>query len=276
MTDSGDVFSRLRRLSIQPSDDPVLLMAEDDARRAWVEYPRLCAIGPVFGAAEQVEGQRWRVIDHHCTSPQQARDGLAHYFRVLASEEPDPAVRAEYVAAHTTLEWEKVDELSAGGRRVRVIRIERFIRAKDTEQVAEPPRSADLDPLDPEQAENDLTKGFVMDPDEPTGWGDAAIRTHVLASVYPAVLPDDVRADSVRALNDHPGGVLLPVEFAIGERVGDRWEPIGHTRPTPSAASSPPASGSAPATGRTSTSQSSSTGPRSACPSSTSPRRRRI
>lgn len=234
MTDSGDVFSRLRRLSIQPSDDPVWLMAEDDARRAWVEYPRLCAIGPIFGAAEQVEGQRWRVIDHHSTSPQQARDGLAHYFRVLASEETDPDVNAEYVAAHLKFEWEKVDELTAGGRRVRVIRIECFIRAREAEQEAEPPRPADLDPLDPAQAEKDLTDGFVMDPDEPTGWGDAAIRTHVLSSVYPASLPDDVRADSAQALEDYPGGVLLPVEYTIGEKIEDRWEPMGHTRPTPS------------------------------------------
>jgi hypothetical protein len=236
MTESGDEISRLRRIAIAPPDDPVSLVAEGDDRRAWVEYPRLCYVGPAFGSAEQVDGLRWRILDHHASSPQQARDELAHVFRVLARETTNPVAHAEYQSAYTTFEWKKVDELTAAAKRVRVIRIERIIRARTGERTAEPPRPADLDPFDADNAKHDRTKGLVMDPGEPSGWGDAAMLEHLLPSAYPAgVVPPEVRDDSVRALRSHPGGVLLPVEYAVGERSeGAPWQPVGETCPTPS------------------------------------------
>jgi Family of unknown function (DUF5954) len=235
VTESGDAFQELRRIKIAPADDPLSLVSEDDARRAWVEYPRICYVGPMFGAAEHVEGLRWKVLHHQNQMPQQCRDDLSSYFRRLAKVTEDPALRAECEAAYTKLEWEKVDELAAGGKRVRVIRIERFIRVRQVEQVAEPPRPTDHDPFDPERAEQDITKGFVMDPNEPSGWGDAAIRERVLPSAYPASLVSpEMYADSLRAIDDYPGGVLLPVEFAVGEREdGQRnWKPLGDTGPS--------------------------------------------
>jgi hypothetical protein len=236
MTESGDEISRLRRIAIAPQDDPVSLVAEDDARRAWVDYPRLCYVGPAYGSAEHVDGLRWRILDHHATSPQQARDELAHVFRVLARQASNPVVHAEYQSAYTTFEWKKVDELTAGPKRARVIRIERISRAKEEERAAEPPRPADLDPFNPARSRQDRTKGLVIDPAEPSGWGDAALLEHLLPSAYPAgAVPPEVRADSMRALRNYPGGVLLPVEYAIGERLPGRvWQPVGETCATPS------------------------------------------
>lgn len=236
MTERGEEISRLRRTRIAPQDDPVSLVAEDDARRAWVDYPRLCYVGPAYGSAEQVDGERWRILDHHASSPQQARDELAHVFRVHARQVSNPVKHAEYQSAYTTFEWKKLDELAAGGKRVRVIRIERIIRAKPESREAEPPRPADLDPFNPSKERQDRTKGLVLDPAEPSGWGDAALLEHLLPAAYPAgVVPPDVRADSIRALRRYPGGVLLPVEYAVGERAGGAlWQPIGETSPTPS------------------------------------------
>jgi hypothetical protein len=40
-------------------------------------------------------------------------------------------------------------------------------------------------------------------------------------------VPTEVRADSVRAVREYPGGVLLPVAFTTAELEGERWRPTG-------------------------------------------------
>jgi hypothetical protein len=232
----GDDVERFRKIWIDPREDPVTAVVEDDARRAAVAYPKLAAGAPAYGSARSLGGDRWRIIYADDASPQAARDGLAHYFRKLAAQTEDPGWRREFEAAYTRLEWEKVDEISAGDQRVRVIRVERFIRRGP--DGPEPPRPTDPDKVDLPDGRDDRLAGLVIDPGAATGWGDASMKMDLLASAYPAsAVPAPVRADSLRALEAYPGGVLLPVVFTCGELVdGGRWEQAAGCYPTPSEA----------------------------------------
>ena len=91
----------------------------------------------------------------------------------------------------------------------------------------EPPRPTDPDPGEPGRAHEpaDPAAGFVIDPVTATGLAGGIVKLELLEAVYPAGgVPSEVRADSVRAAQAHPGGGsrLLAVR-----RLGSRWEPTG-------------------------------------------------
>ncbi|WP_329101040.1 DUF5954 family protein [Micromonospora sp. NBC_01699] len=227
-------------IRIEQRDDPVSAVSEDDARNRSVAYPTIMWGAPVFGSAEEVGG-RWRILRLNADAPQHARDGLASHFRKLFSETPQTpehaAERAECEVAYELLDWEVVDELTANGRRYRIIRAQPFIRMGPNGP--EPPRPTDPDPYRPGQAERHTSQmdGFVIDPTASTGLTDGLVRMEMISAAYePRTVPEDVHADSRRALTTHPNVVLLPVGYTVGEYVAGRWRPRPVTYATPQAA----------------------------------------
>ncbi|MDG4793495.1 DUF5954 family protein [Micromonospora sp. WMMD1082] len=228
-------------INIERRDDPVSAVSEDDARRRSVAYPRLMWGAPIFGCAGEVDG-RWRIVGLDAEEPQHARDSLASHLRRLLSETPDTAehaaVRAAYKTAYEVLDWEPVNELAVGGRRYRIIRAQPFIRMGP--DGPEPPRPTDADPYPPGEAQRTTSpvNGFVIDPAAGTGLTDGLVRMEMVTASYQAEsVPEDVRADSRRAVATHPNVVLLPVGFTVGGYVDGRWRPRSlATYPTPQAA----------------------------------------
>jgi hypothetical protein len=78
----------------------------------------------------------------------------------------------------------------------------------------------------------------VIDPAAATGISEGILKLELLECARKdGTVPDPVRADSVRAMRTHPGGVLLPPAFTVAELAGGRWQPLGAgTSPTPLAA----------------------------------------
>ncbi|WBB91418.1 DUF5954 family protein [Verrucosispora sp. WMMC514] len=228
-------------IAVEQQDDPVSAVSEDDARRRSVTYPTLMWSAPVFGCAEEVDG-RWRIVRLDADEPQHARDSLASHLRKLFSETPptaeNAAVRAAYETAYEVLDWEPVNELTVSGRRYRIIRAQPFIRMGP--DGPEPPRPTDADPYPPGKAERTTSpmNGFAIDPAAGTGLTDALVRMELVSATYPATsVPDDVYADSCRALVTHPNVVLLPVGFTVGEHVDGKWRSRSFTTyPTPQGA----------------------------------------
>jgi hypothetical protein len=228
-------------IKIEQRDDPVSAVSEDDARERSVAYPTLMWGAPIFGSAEEVDG-RWRILRLDADEPQHARDDLASYFRKWFSETPETAEhaaeRAECEAAYELLDWEAVDELTANGRRYRIIRAQPFIRMGP--DGPEPPRPTDPDPYPPGQADRATSQmdGFVIDPTAGTGLTDGLVRMEMISGyIQSKAVPEDVRADSRRAVTTHPNVVLLPVCYTIGEYVASGWRPRTFTTyPTPQAA----------------------------------------
>ncbi|MEQ4299971.1 DUF5954 family protein [Plantactinospora sp. B6F1] len=228
-------------IRIARRDDPVSAVAEDDARRRSHAYPKLMWGAPVFGYVEEVAG-RWCLHNLGADQPQGARDGLGSHFRRLLGAAPDTAAHAaerrEYRAAIRLLDWEVVDDLTVHGRRYRIIRAQPFIRMGP--DGPEPPRPTDPDPHPPGGTRDTrpAEEGFVIDPAATTGLADGLLRIEMVPAFYRAgIVPDEVRADSRRALASHPNVVLLPVGFTIGEYVDRAWRPrTCDTYPTPQAA----------------------------------------
>lgn len=231
-------------IRIEHRDDPVFAVREDDARRRAIAYPKLMWGAPIFGSAREVDG-RWRVINLLANQPQHARDGLAAHFRRLFSETEDTSANAArrkaYREAFQKLDWEPVNDLTVDGVRYRIIRAQPFIRMGP--DGPEPPRPTDLDPNPPSEARQARSErsgmvGFVIDPAAATGLAAGLLRMEMAPAYYKkGIVPDDVRADSHRALTTHPNVVLLPVSFTIGEYVNGGWQPrLAGTYPTPQAA----------------------------------------
>ncbi|MEV6814234.1 DUF5954 family protein [Micromonospora sp. NPDC051296] len=241
MTNRGEQVPDHLVIRIEQHDDPVSAVAEDDARRRSVAYPKLMWGAPFFGAAEEVDG-RWRILQLTADEPQSARDSLASHFRKLYSETPQTAEqaaeRAAYETAYELLDWEPVDEFTVHGRRYRIIRAQPFIRMGP--DGPEPPRPTDPDPHPPGQAERSTspTDGFVIDPTASSGLTDGLVRMEMVSASYRTTsVPEDVRADSRRAVTTHPNVVLLPVGYTVGEHVAGSWRPRSFaTYPTPQAA----------------------------------------
>ncbi|MFG2194464.1 DUF5954 family protein [Streptomyces sp. NPDC048639] len=226
-------------IKVTHRDDPVSAVTEHDAWEAVDAFPYVAGIGPVFGCAEEFRG-RWRILTLGDGFPQMARDSLGAHFRLTAKEADeagDGAMAAELMAAALRLDWEVVNELTVARRRFRIIRTDQFTRMGD--DGPEPPRPTDPDrePAGESRAFSRRTKGFLIDPTAATGVSDGLLRLELLPLVYTsATVPPAVRADSLRALETHPGGVLLPTEFAVAEEVGGRWQPMAAAGPAPQSA----------------------------------------
>ncbi|MDG4786587.1 DUF5954 family protein [Micromonospora sp. WMMD1102] len=229
-------------IRITQRTDPVSALSEDDARRRSLAYPKLMWGAPVFGYAVEETIGRWRILSLGGDRPQGSRDGLGSYFRRLRGETPETAghavERREYQEAIRLLDWEVVDDLTVHDRRYRIIRAQPFIRMGP--DGPEPPRPTDPDPY-PSGSTREAPaqeEGFVIDPAASTGLSDGLLRIEMVPAFYQAgIVPDEVRADSRRALASHPNVVLLPVGFTIGEYVDGAWQPRSFsTYPTPQAA----------------------------------------
>ncbi len=181
--------------------------------------------GPVFGTAEERQGDGW-LLHPHLTgaAPREARDLLGARLRLLAlgahatggRERRDACLRAA-----ERLEREPVDTVTAAGVRYRVVRAERFWRTGP--DGPEPPR-----PSDPgtgrARLEHDPAGGFVIGRSVAGGVSDGISALELLAVLpRPGTVPERVRRDASRAARLHPGGVLLPASFMTVERSGGCW-----------------------------------------------------
>ncbi|RMI45858.1 DUF5954 family protein [Streptomyces triticirhizae] len=227
-------------------DDPVSEVTELDMLRAAEQYPHVAIRGPVFGFAEQrpAYGPAWRLLDDVSAAfPQHAREGLNSHLWTRANDETKPGdpLRAELIAAISRLETEPVNELTVDGTRYRVVRGDEFARLGP--DGIEGPR-----PTDPDEPNADLawgerrptpsrTRGLLVDHARPTGIMESIQRMELLGLRYEASrIPADVRADSARAIETHPGVVLLPATFTFAERKRASWEPMASLSATPNEA----------------------------------------
>ncbi|EFF93770.1 conserved hypothetical protein [Streptomyces sp. e14] len=223
-------------------DDPAAWVKEADAVDASLRYPHLALRGPVFGVAVQdpAAGPGWRVLKPVVDGmPQVARDGMhSHLWFTAKDGTDDRAVRRELLAAVALLEREPANEVTACGVRYRVVRGEEFMRCA-LDGAPEPPRPTDPEPADRtwerrQRAEPSPDADFVLDPDRVAGPMAYALKQGLREFSYRGGrCPDDIRADSERALTTHPEVVLLPVAFGLVERRGEGWMPRGGLHAAP-------------------------------------------
>ncbi|GAB2913339.1 DUF5954 family protein [Streptomyces mayteni] len=225
-------------------DDPVSEVTEQDTIRSAERYPHVVIRGPVFGFAEQrpADGDAWRLLsDVGDGFPQHSRDGLnSHlWFQAKETTRPGDPLRDQLLAAVARLETEPVDELLVGDVRYRVVRGDEFARIGP--EGLEGPRPTDPDDLgwdlgDRKRRRGDAcrTTGTLIDHSAPTGIMESIQRMELRSLHYSAErIPVHVRADSRRALDTHPGVVLLPATFTFAERKKKSWEPMAGLQPTP-------------------------------------------
>ncbi|WP_097230385.1 DUF5954 family protein [Streptomyces zhaozhouensis] len=224
-------------------NDPVSEVTEVDTVRAAERYPHVIVRGPVFGFAEQrpADGPAWRLLDDVDEAfPQHAREALNSHLWTRARDETAPGdpLRARLLAAVRTLENEPVDELTVDRVRYRVVRGDEFARVGP--DGIEGPRPTDPD--EPVAAADwrrrrsvpRRTRGLLLDHASPTGIMESIQRMELLALRYEAPrIPAEVRADSARAIETHPGVVLLPAAFTFAERRRSSWEPMAALQPSP-------------------------------------------
>jgi hypothetical protein len=227
-------------LRITQRDDPVAHVTDADTWDRHRLYPNVVLRGPVFGFAEQAEGDEgWRLLNTMSDGfPQDARDGLNSHLWFKARDHTDqPAQRRELLDAVALLETEPVNELSANGVRYRIVRGDEFARIGPDGM--EPPRPTDPEPVHPDwnpgrETTPSRVQGVVIDHDRPVGPVEALGRQALHNQHYTAPpYPRDVREDSARALGTHPGVVLLPTAFTFAEEKDDGWEPMVRPQPTP-------------------------------------------
>ncbi|NJQ04794.1 DUF5954 family protein [Streptomyces lonarensis] len=218
-------------MRVEQSDHPVAAAMEADAALAARRYRHYTVRGPLFGVAAQCPDNpdRWEVV---CpvtdASGQQARDRLqsALFFRAK-DDIDDPAQRRRLVAGVAVLEKEPVDELVVDGRRYRVVRADEFLYLDD--DGPETARPTDPQPArpewDPRIREPEPDEGHVIDHTAASGLMAGAERLALRDLAYRASsYPEQVRRDSERALETHPGVVLLPASFRVVERCPGGWE----------------------------------------------------
>ena len=238
MPDYQDSIPGYRTIRVGPPSGRKAALADEQAWRARDSYPHLAfANGPAFGIARELEQGGWQFVSRFQEQfPQQGRDSLGHLFRVMASERL--AGSDEYVElmrAAVRMDWQAIDEAAVLGCRYRVIRIEHFVRTGPLGP--EPPRPADSDPgepVSPGETPGSI-EGFVMDPVTSTTMSRGILTVDLLdAEAQSTAVPEELRADLLRAARTHPGGVLLPPGFTIARLTRGRWGPVtGRISPNP-------------------------------------------
>jgi hypothetical protein len=205
---------------------PVAELADLETWQARSNYPKVQFGGPAFGVGREREHGGWE-LHRGLTNlaPQDARDAMGAHFRMLAREAGQSG-HEECMAAAERLDWEAVDDVTVIGARYRVVRADTFIRSGPNGP--ERPRATDPDPGEPGRAHElaDPVAGFVIDPVTATGPAEGLEKLELLEAVYPqSAVPPEVRADSVRATQTHPGGVLLPPAYTTAELESGQWKP---------------------------------------------------
>ncbi|WP_405676039.1 DUF5954 family protein [Streptomyces sp. NBC_01511] len=242
MNGYGEGLPAYRTIRMTVQEGPIAAFADEEAWRARERYPTIVGMGlPAFVAARESEQGGWEILAAAGDTPQSVRDSLASHFRRLAKEAADAGRagdRKKYRAAYEKLDWVAVDELKVLGTRYRVVRVEQFIRLGP--DGPEPPRPSDPDPGEVGEANRlpGRVKGFVIDPYTGTGMAEGLLKFDLMQFVLKAgAAPPEMRGDSLRAVETHPGGVLLPAEFAIAECGKDgQWKPHSGAASSPQAA----------------------------------------
>ncbi|CNG68624.1 Uncharacterised protein [Mycobacterium tuberculosis] len=195
--------------------DPVAAVMLADACRALSAYPELVVVGALFTAAELVPGG-WQIVCPCDPLPQGARELLAGRLEDLAALEGG-AAQTELRGAADRLRHAPADEVSAGGRRFRIVRIEQLVRTGP--DGPEPPRPTDLDPA-PAGRGHDLLPA--------DGPASGLVAAELLCQVL----------DAAAAAGSEPTGAFLtPVAltpvFTVAERSERRWRPVGRLHDAP-------------------------------------------
>lgn len=234
--DGTELPELYRVIRVGLPDAPVPELADAEAWRARERYPELRSRMPWFAVAEQEPDGRWRVLSVDDFEPQNCRDSLAHICRVRAKgaeQAGDRAAVRAWQAGYRRMESRKVDELTVLDTRFRVIRGDFFFRVGP--DGPEPPRPSDPDPapIGAGRSAEHGAEGFLLDPTAATGISEALLKLDFIHASYPSSVPPDVRADSVRAVHTHPGGVLLPAAFGIFEQTATHWasQPLSYETP---------------------------------------------
>ncbi|MEU3778201.1 DUF5954 family protein [Streptomyces sp. NPDC032472] len=229
--DTGQGGSRpmMVRVPVEPVEAAVEADAVDAAARAGDVVVR----GPLFGVVAQGvgEGPRWRVVSPVTVGcPQQARDSLNSRLWFRAKDEAqDRAERRELLAAVARLESERVDDLTVAGTRYRIVRAEEY--AGTGPGGIEEPRPTDPEPPVPDWSRGakgpGLDDGLVLDPEAPVTPTQAVEQLALRGLCYTGRrFPEDVLADSVRALETHPDVLLLPPAFTVVEQSPRGWKAV--------------------------------------------------
>jgi hypothetical protein len=227
-------------IRVAPSDEPLAVLAEEEARAASERYPQIRGAGLVFGVAEEREAGGWSLHSYFSNDyPQQARESLGSHLRRLAAqaeEAGDEAAREELQRAGERPDWEAVDEMTVRGIRYRVVRAEQIIRFGP--DGPEPPRTSDPDPAEPGEASTlpDPTDGFVIDPILPTGVAAGLLKAELLGLSHVVDASVGAQRDAASARHSHPGAVLLPTVYSVAEEEAGHWRPRASPSTSPQAA----------------------------------------
>ncbi|MGH3378558.1 MAG: DUF5954 family protein [Actinoallomurus sp.] len=208
--------------------------ARMEALRAQQTHPATLWFGPAYGVMEQTDAG-WLMSRMSDGTPQAARDGLGWWFRVLARRRSTgEADREHYWEASARLERERLNEMVVAGRRLRVVRADRFFRYG----LAGPEQPRSTDP-DIERARRSrvfdkLTAGLLGPGEEP---GSAAMLGERWEAIpQGAMVPSEVTRDARQALTTHPRIALLAPRFAVAEEKDGHWPAQTGATPSPHAA----------------------------------------
>jgi Family of unknown function (DUF5954) len=121
----------------------------DDLLRAAHSHPGGVLLPPGFIIGTLTRGKWGPVSTNVSTTPQGARDSLVGHLRVSLPARLDLSEdkRAVYAAAADVIENDRANEVTAAGRRFRVVRVERLVRIGP--DGPEGPRPSDPDPEPP-------------------------------------------------------------------------------------------------------------------------------
>lgn len=194
--------------------------------RAQRTHPLVLWYGPTYGVMERVAGG-WLMSGMERTTPQDARDSLAWWFRNMARTPGTPAAdRARFWAGSALLERARPNELTVAGRVFRVVRADRFCRFGV--DGPEPPRPTDPDALPEPRNRRDAGR-FDHGPLPPARTpGSPELLGERWENVPEGpVVPPGVTRDARRALVTHPGVARLATRFAAAEQGTGTWPPHG-------------------------------------------------